>query len=112
MFLVQKVATIGSILSLFAQRSRATALDITGLAFQATIFTLVAISWIFRVVFPPAPIGKWTWHFLVSWYEIVGWAAVDNGVFAFVQFVLYCTARRAQGRAMGERDSEDEPLLT
>lgn len=58
MFLVQKVATIGSILSLFAQRSRATALDITGLAFQATIFTLVAISWIFRVVFPPAPIGS------------------------------------------------------
>ncbi len=45
----------------------------------------------------------------VSWYQLVGWAPVDNLVFAFVQGVLFFLAwgRRGTNGSLGE----ETPLL-
>jgi len=42
------------------------------------------------------------------WYEMVGWASVDNLVFAFVQAVLFLMAWRRLSATPG---MEREPLL-
>jgi hypothetical protein len=84
----------------------------TGLLTQAVIFALVAVSWIWRVRFP---YDAWEGVFLgllSIWYEqIVGWAAVDNAIFAIVQALpLWVTSRHVRTRtAVAEGDAE--PLL-
>lgn len=73
------------------------------------MFTLVAVSWTMRAAFP----SVWEWHggfFLVVWYQYVGWAAVDNAVFAVVQAGLLWAATRKWLEEDGGSD-ETEPLL-
>jgi hypothetical protein len=84
------------------------ALSLVGLGFQATSFTLVGISWLFRLTIPHEYWRTDPAEALVSWYQLVGWAAVDNLVFAFVQAVLLVIALR-QRRSDGV--SEIMPLL-
>lgn len=49
-----------------------------------------------------------------SWYQLVGWAAVDNGFFVLVQAVLYLVARQKKGVTGGRGQTgmdETAPLL-
>ena len=50
----------------------------------------------------PASIPREYWQMgpirgLITWYQLVGWAAIDNLVFAFVQAVLFFIAWRRRG---------------
>lgn len=88
--------------------------SLAGLAAQAAVFALVAVSWALRVVFPwsevPAGARRVGFGLFVAWYQLVGWAAVDNAVFALVQGVVWWAARRrirGGGPGVGER----EPLI-
>ncbi|KAF2852201.1 hypothetical protein T440DRAFT_497770 [Plenodomus tracheiphilus IPT5] len=83
-----------------------------GLAVQAVVFALVAVTWITRVAFPYDEVeGKWGVGMLLMWFEMVGWAAVDNGVFAVVQMVLLGIAMRSLRGDGGVESGETEPLL-
>jgi hypothetical protein len=110
---INPIVTILSITTLFAQvreilsQPSLRALSLVGLATQAVIFAIVAISWMMRVKYP--------WNvldFLTAWYQLVGWAAVDNAVFAIVQAVLLLLALHHVGRHANKPPSgETEPLL-
>jgi hypothetical protein len=57
------------------------ALSASGLGIQAVAFAMLAMSWSLRfkmddTVPPPT---------LVSWYQWVGWATIDNAAFAIIQ---------------------------
>ena len=85
------------------------ALSVIGLAVQAGVFALVGISWCFRL-----RVGGDNWDYpivqaLISWYQVVGWAAVNNFVFAIVQVALLGIALR-RGRASPNHE-ETAPLL-
>lgn len=110
--IVNPIATTSSVLALFFQGQKASALSFLGLATQAVVFAPVAFFWIWRVNYIdlreiPLPIPL---YILKVWYEVVGWAAVDNAVFAIVQFVLLCLARRQQRG--GHARPDQEPLLS
>jgi hypothetical protein len=87
------------------------ALSRRGLLAQAVIFALVAVSWIWRVRFP---YDAWEGMFMglfSTWYELVGWAAVDNAIFALVQaLLLWVTSRHVRPRR-AVSEGETEPLL-
>ncbi|KAH7380164.1 hypothetical protein BKA66DRAFT_571239 [Pyrenochaeta sp. MPI-SDFR-AT-0127] len=88
-----------------------TALSRVGLATQAIIFGILAISWIGRVRFPFEGFAERFWGLLSTWYELVGWAAVDTGVFALGQaFILWKVSRQAV-LGSGAFHGETEPLL-
>ncbi|KAG4435770.1 hypothetical protein IFR05_008744 [Cadophora sp. M221] len=109
--LINPLVTLGGFAALYFQRPNAgaAALSEAGLAMQAVVFTLVAISWIERVRF--LEFDRRLGGFPVkTWYQLVGWAAVDNAVFAFVQAVLFFL-RRSQKFEIGKVSGEDEPLL-
>ncbi|KAF6816608.1 pq loop repeat protein [Colletotrichum plurivorum] len=79
-------------------------LSLPGLVAQAVVFALVAISWVFRVQYPPyAP----SWD---GWYRLVGWPVVGNGTFALIQGVLVWVAIRLPEEAE-EGELESRPLL-
>jgi hypothetical protein len=61
------------------------AVSILGLALQTFMFALLAFAWLLRLQLPRGYRG-WRWYFLV------GWAAVDDIVFAFVQGTLWWIA--------------------
>jgi hypothetical protein len=107
---INPIVTIGSILALYAQRQKAFALSILGLATQAVVFALVASSWTARVRFPT--FEGVSLNLLIAWYQLVGWAAVDNGIFAIIQFVLLCLAKHHQrGLVDSFTRPDEEPLL-
>ncbi|KAF9888963.1 hypothetical protein FE257_008133 [Aspergillus nanangensis] len=86
------------------------AISLLGLLTQGVVFAVVAISWTMRVKFLDLSFGDIIAHGgWFSWYELVGWAAVDNAVFAMVQIALFCLARKYAGAKMD--DAEREPLL-
>ncbi|CAO2648046.1 Nn.00g089680.m01.CDS01 [Neocucurbitaria sp. VM-36] len=86
------------------------ALSHVGLATQALVFALIAISWIGRVKFPYEEHG-FPWGFLSTWYELVGWAAVDNGIFALGQAILLWIGLCRTTSGSGGFHEETEPLL-
>jgi hypothetical protein len=98
--------TLGGIAALYFQWQKAAALSSAGLAAQAVVFAAVALSWTARVRFVEMEPGAGSFPFK-TWYYLVGWAAVDNGVFALVQAVLFYLARQHQSGIRGE----EEPLL-
>lgn len=107
---VNPVVTVGAISSFFCQKSTAYALNKSGLAVQALVFAIVALSWLFRINFPVVP--QWSLSILITWYELVGWAAVDNAVFAAVQFILLlATGHQQKGRGRS-LNPEEEQLLS
>lgn len=90
------------------------AVSIWALALQAVVFSLVSASWTRRTQLPEeyydprmSPL-----HFWEVWYQLVGWATVDNAVFAAAQGLLFIIAR---GHGHRSRDSgtgdEYAPLL-
>lgn len=93
------------------------ALSILGLVVQAIVFTAVAFTWIWRVPIENARLG-WggSWPVvaldnLMYWYDLVGFPAFDNGVFAMGQCVLFLAFWR-RGKRVGDAvDREREPLL-
>jgi hypothetical protein len=93
---VSPFATVLGIASLFTQarillyhRRAPGALSFTGLFVQATVFTLVGVSWIFRLTTEGLELGTYTPIQAVwVWYELVGWAVIDNLEFAVVQGTL------------------------
>lgn len=87
-------------------------LSLLGLLTQGVVFSVVAISWMMRVKFMDLSfrdVIAYGWLSVVSWYQMVGWAAVDNAVFALVQISLFCLARNWGVVKMA--DGEREPLL-
>lgn len=90
-------------------RTRLHALSMTGLAVQAITFTIVGISWIFRInLFGDALTRLPFWLTVTDWLKLVWWAAEDNLVFAAVQAGLFFKARR---KARLQTGGETEPLL-
>ena len=86
------------------------ALSISGLWIQALIFALVGVSWMFRLTMPAEFWRMQPIRAVTTWFQLVGWAAVNNLVFAFVQAVLFFMAR-SKGLAASQ-GAESEPLLT
>lgn len=113
LFLVGPIVQILGIAAFRAQlhefRSRGSvgSLSIKGLVLQAVVFFLVGISFIFRLRLPSEMIDE---HFIVNlqeWYWTVGWATINNLVFAFAQGMLaWIVSRHGVGH-----DSEREALL-
>ncbi|KAI1392301.1 uncharacterized protein F4822DRAFT_123948 [Hypoxylon trugodes] len=106
---INPVITALAIASLFPQRKELLlyqeigALSPTGLVAQTTIFTIVAFLWIVRIPLP------WGVRF-TAWYQVVGWAAVDNLIFALVQGILCWESRKL--KSVGHTtDDESAPLL-
>lgn len=107
---INPIVTMGIILAFCAQRQKASALSTLGLAIQAVVFSLVALSWTSRVRF--IDLDRVTLNVLVTWYQLVGWATMDNAIFAMVQFVLLCLAtHHKRGLADSFTRPEHEPLL-
>jgi hypothetical protein len=109
---INPIVTVGGILALLFQRQKAYALSFSGLAAQAIVFALVALSWTARVRFYTLEQFPLSLHMLIAWYQMVGWVAVDNCIFAIVQCVLLCLARHQQRRFSSLTTSDQEPLLS
>jgi hypothetical protein len=94
-------------------RSPCQALSRVGLAAQAVVFALVAVSWVMRVGFPWELLDgrQVTFGVFTTWYELVGWAAVDNAVFALGQGVLWEVVSRHQVKGDNVSESETQSLL-
>ncbi|KAF2268064.1 hypothetical protein CC78DRAFT_530455 [Lojkania enalia] len=92
-------------------RSLPQALSIIGLAAQAIVFAVVAVSWIMRVEFPYGGLDRVSFGVFSTWYQLVGWAALDSAIFALVQAALLWIASRHLRRTNGTSDSETQPLL-
>ncbi|KAE8314478.1 hypothetical protein BDV41DRAFT_563611 [Aspergillus transmontanensis] len=92
---VNPVVTLLAIAALPAQlrelkRYGHAALSLTGLASQAMIFAMLGLSWVYRarIDYNLSDVFR-TWGSFTSWYQLVGWAAVDHLVFAVVQGILF-----------------------
>lgn len=82
----------------------------TGLLVQAVVFAAVALSWVHRVSWPAdrPGIGAGLW---MGWYRLVGWAAVNNAIFAAGQAYLWFLVHgRASAPVVGS-SGEAQPLL-
>jgi hypothetical protein len=83
----------------------ARALSLEGLAAQAVVFALLALSWLWRLRWPGSGV------MIVSWYQCVGFVSVDHAVFAVVQGVLLWIAVR-RSRQGATTASDREPLIS
>jgi hypothetical protein len=107
--LINPIVTALAIAAYFPQarelqsREDVGACSVLGLAVQAGVFLVVAMFWPLRIPLP------WGMGF-IPWYQLAGWATLDNLVFALVQAVLWCIARRSN-RATSERAGETTPLI-
>jgi hypothetical protein len=90
------------------------ALSRVGQAAQAVVFALAAVSWVMRVRFPWELLDghQVTFGVIVTWYELVGWAAVDNAVFALGQGVLLGVVSRHKVKVEETSEGEAQPLLS
>ncbi|GKZ85693.1 hypothetical protein AnigIFM56816_011664 [Aspergillus niger] len=88
------------------------ALSLRGLAIQAGVFSVLALTWPFRFVNidPDWDIFA-SWFTLYSWYVTVGWTAVDCAIFALVQGILLWMACRNMKNWRLAEGGETEPLL-
>ncbi|KAJ5886117.1 uncharacterized protein N7473_008791 [Penicillium subrubescens] len=85
-------------------------LSLLGLLTQGVVFIVVAISWTMRVKFLDFSFDDIISHgAFFSWYQMVGWAAVDNAIFALMQILLFLLARNWEATKTADRESE--PLL-
>jgi hypothetical protein len=117
---INPVVTILGISALFFQARETmsrpegpAALSVVGLAVQAVVFAVVALVWPARLVFPWHELGgRVTMGVLITWYQLVGFVAVDNAVFALVQAVLlWLIMRRGHGGSSEVDSGEIEPLV-
>ena len=112
------IVTLLAVIAVYSQAckfithpSSVQAFSTLGLTIQAAAFIAVAVSWVFRVSFSVEgwQLDPWTLHFWNTWYQLVGWAAVDNIIFGLGQVVLLCLVTRRSGWETGT--SETQPLL-
>ncbi|KAJ4404935.1 hypothetical protein N0V82_010405 [Gnomoniopsis sp. IMI 355080] len=85
-------------------------LSLIGMLVQALVFGAVAVSWESRVRWPdhPPPLGGGlVWW---GWYRMIGWAAIDNAIFAAGQAYLWFLLRR-RVTANVALTGETEPLV-
>ena len=82
----------------------ADALSVRGLRAQAVVFLLVGISFVWRLQLPSEELDKHFMYNLQLLYFSVGWATINNIIFAVVQGVLALIAWRHEdvGRDLGE----------
>lgn len=91
-------------------------LSLIGLKLQAAIFTLSAVSWVFRLCFPwylyrEDPRGSWPLYLIFPmWYQGVGFVAIDDAAFALGQGILLYLGLQQQRRVKAA-DAERQPLL-
>jgi len=83
------------------------ALSMRGLVVQAVVFLLVGISFMWRIRVPSEELDE---HFVVNlqmWYWTVGWATINNVIFAVAQGVLAWIAwcHEAVGGNLSERSA-------
>lgn len=86
------------------------ALSMASLAAQAAVFAMVAVSWMYRVIYEK---GEESYPGLeMRWYLIYGFPAVNSGSFAVIQFVLLYLAKKHERRATPTSvNAEEESLL-
>lgn len=115
---INPVVTILGITAVFSQAHEnllqplPQALSLVSLATQAMVLAGLAVSWIMRARFPYEKIDRITLNILITWYQAVGWAAVDNAIFAIGQAVLLWLVIHHAGRHADMAPSnETEPLL-
>jgi hypothetical protein len=91
------------------------ALSLLGLELQVVVFSALALSWVWRIPFPWEEVEYPRFQVLQAWYSMVGWVAVDNGIFAVGQGVLLLVAMWRRKATVEEATSSDvdetEPLL-
>lgn len=106
------IAVYSQAWKLITHSSSVQALSTIGLAIQAVVSIIVAVSWVFQVSFSidKWQLNPWTLHFWNTWYQLVGWAAVDNVIFAIGQAVLLWLGTRHSGWETGTYD-KTQPLL-
>ncbi|KAK3313230.1 hypothetical protein B0H66DRAFT_644321 [Apodospora peruviana] len=108
-FVTAGVFPVSLLFQLLAMRDQPVprALSISGLAVQAVVFTLVGISWLYRM---SIDVSSW-----IEWYEYVGHCAINCLLFALAQLILliYTLGRsRAERRTHGAAGlDETSPLL-
>lgn len=87
------------------------ALSLKGLLIHGLVFIMVAISWTTRLKFMDVSFGNVIMYWAFgTWYQMVGWAAVDNAIFALVQISLVVLA--TYPGLVKSDDKEKEPLLS
>ncbi|PNP49223.1 hypothetical protein THARTR1_10025 [Trichoderma harzianum] len=110
--LINPIVTILILASFFPQRAEilqhppgttSSSLSLVGLAVQAVVFAVLALAWAWRLVFPS--VGGYG----MTWYQLVGFVAVDHIAFALVQAALLAVAVLHRGQRF--TGSETEPLL-
>ncbi|KAL4866607.1 hypothetical protein BDV12DRAFT_131373 [Aspergillus spectabilis] len=91
--------------------------SIRGLELQAIMFSLIALSWVWRIPFPWEEVEYPTFQVFQVWSSTVGWVAVDNGIFAVGQALLLLLAKWRRRKTEVEEGTtssdldETEPLL-
>lgn len=105
---VVQILALGAFWSQASEMKRSQSLDdalsTRGLAVQAVVFLLVGISFVWRMMIPVEELNE---HFIVNlrmWYWTVGWATIDNLIFAVVQGVLAWIAWRQRGHGGDVRE--------
>ncbi|KAI3546531.1 hypothetical protein CSPX01_04186 [Colletotrichum filicis] len=98
------VAAIAQAREIRSRGGDAGALSLPGLTFQCITFTLVAISWVFRVKYPPYS-PSW-----VEWYRLIGWTVVNDSLIGCVRGFLLVIALR-EGMDEGWGSFERQPFL-
>jgi hypothetical protein len=87
-----------------------TALSPLGLILQAIIFAIAAATWPWRLRFFHDLPGGISFSYLGTWYSLVGWVAINNGIFALAQIILFWVMAR-HGHSMAAQAGETSPLL-
>ncbi|KAL4860777.1 hypothetical protein BDV12DRAFT_181122 [Aspergillus spectabilis] len=124
-FVAGHLAIVNPVLTIFAivsariqvrkikRGTAVTGFSTPGLATQIITFAVVAVSWIWRVLYGDAP--RFVDNAALDWYAKFGWPVVGNTVFANVHFmILWVIARRGRGGTDSVQGSEGEtePLLS
>jgi hypothetical protein len=96
--------------------SRSGTLSMVGLAAQAVVFSLLAISWLGRLPFPwkELEVSTVDWAALKLWFGLVGFVPFDYAVFAIGQSMLLWLAvrnRRHRREVLEGCGDDEEPLL-
>lgn len=87
-------------------------LSLLGLGLQAVTFSILAVTWPWRLVFSWEVFGgMFLPNPIYAWYQVVGFLPVDHAVFACAQGCLLLTTLRHTRTAREVRAGEDEPLL-
>ncbi|KAL4928059.1 uncharacterized protein BDV17DRAFT_104301 [Aspergillus undulatus] len=117
LLIVNPVLTIVALVSAGLQARRIlqgpihSSLSVPGLAGQAAVFAVLAVSWVWRVVYGGSPRFPAD-NAVLDWYFKFGWPVVGIAVFAIVQFVLlWVVIQRQRSVTVPFEERETEPLL-